>query len=300
MIKVKLLLLVFTFFLVGFTTKNLSFPNSANLENRVLMSVDSTKNIKKRLQNGEILKGAVINIAHPIMIESVCAAGADFLFLDYEHGLRDFNDIGQSIMAAELHQVPTLVRLGERSANHVERLLDGGAAGIIFPHVETAEEAAELVSWCRYKPFGVRGSGFARASIAYKGVEYDRRQQASKDVVCIMIVENLKGKENLAKILAVEGVTGVAIGPGDLSMELGVSDWKHPKVTQVLNEMATTIKAHPKSAFLRLALNADEAAQYVTSGANMLIVTHDWQLIKNMYSGFFKDISNKIDQNKKN
>jgi 2-keto-3-deoxy-L-rhamnonate aldolase RhmA len=290
MMKQALLLLVCTFFLLGFQSKTSDahsktqaftdrFVAKGYTENRIASNdtiKDKKVKLKDRLHNGEVLKGAVINIAHPIMIETVCAAGADFLFLDFEHGLRDYNDIGQSII--------------------VERMLDGGATGFLFPHVETAEEAAELVSWCRYKPLGVRGSGFARASINYTGVEYERRQQASKDVVCIMIVENLKGKENLAKILAVEGVTGVAIGPGDLSMELGVSDWKNPKVTKILDEMAAVTKSFPKSAFLRLALTPDEAAQHVASGANMILVTHDWQLIKNMYSGLFKDMTNKINQ----
>lgn len=252
--------------------------------------------LKDRLANGEILKGAVINIAHPTMIEAVCGAGADFLFLDFEHGLRDYNDIGQSIIAAELSGVPALVRLGERSPNLVERMLDAGATGFLFPHVETAEEATELVSWCRYKPMGVRGSGFTRASLSYSGNEYERRQQASKDVVCIMIVESLKGKENLSKILAVEGVTGIAIGPGDISMELGVSDWKHPKVVQTLSEMAAIIKSYPNSAMLRLALTPDEAVQHIASGANMLLLTHDVQLIKGLYSGLFKDFDNKIKQ----
>jgi 2-keto-3-deoxy-L-rhamnonate aldolase RhmA len=290
------------YFIIAF----LLFSNLISAQNGGTISSDTIKNkvtkakLKDRLRNREILKGAVINIAHPIMIETVCAAGADFLFLDFEHGLRDYNDIGQAIMAAELSGVPALVRLGERSPNLVERMLDGGATGFLFPHVETAEEAAELVSWCRYKPLGIRGSGFARASINYNGVEYERRQQASKDVVCIMIVENLKGKENLAKILAVEGVTGVAIGPGDLSMELGVSNWKHPKVVQILDEMAAIAKTFPNKALLRLALTPDEAVQNVDSGANMILLTHDWQLIKNMYYGLFKDITSKINQaNKK-
>lgn len=289
------LILVFTIYSNRALAQNVTVLNSDTITNKI-----SKSRLKDRLNKGEVLKGAVINIAHPIMIETVCAAGADFLFLDFEHGLRDYNDIGQAIATAELYSVPTLVRLGERSANLVERMLDGGASGIIFPHVETAEEAAELVSWCRYKPLGVRGSGFARASINYNGNEYERRQQTSKDVVCIMIVENLKGKENLAKILAVDGVTGVAIGPGDLSMELGVDNWKHPKVVQTLAEMATVAKSFPNKALLRLALTPEEAVQHVISGANMILLTHDWQLIKNIYSGLFKDITNKINQaNKK-
>lgn len=289
------LILVFTIYSNLVLAQNVTVLISDTIINKI-----SKSRLKDRLHKGEVLKGAVINIAHPIMIETVCAAGADFLFLDFEHGLRDYNDIGQAIATAELNSVPTLVRLGERSPNLVERMLDGGASGIIFPHVETAEEAAELVSWCRYKPLGIRGSGFARASINYNGNEYERRQQTSKDVVCIMIVENLKGKENLAKILAVDGVTGVAIGPGDLSMELGVDNWKHPKVVQTLAEMATVAKSFPNKALLRLALTPEEAVQHVTSGANMILLTHDWQLIKNVYSGLFKDITNKINQaNKK-
>jgi 2-keto-3-deoxy-L-rhamnonate aldolase RhmA len=111
-----------------------------------------------------------------------------------------------------------------------------------------------------------------------------------------MIVESLKGKENLSKILAVEGVTGVAIGPGDISMELGVSNWRDPKVVQVLDEMAAVVKSFPNRAFLRLALTPDEAVTNVASGANMILLTHDWQLIKGMYSGLFNDITNKINQ----
>jgi 2-keto-3-deoxy-L-rhamnonate aldolase RhmA len=311
--KYFFILLVFVPFLFGFESKTTDYQTvniqkiafSSTLKNTNYVSKNSSDTIKngnkkaklkERISNGEVLKGAVINIAHPTMIEVVCAAGADFLFLDFEHGLRDYNDIGQAIMTAELSGVPTLVRLGERSANLVERMLDGGATGFLFPHVETAEEAAELVAWCRYKPLGIRGSGFARASISYNGIEYERRQQASKDVVCIMIVESLKGKENLSKILAVEGVTGVAIGPGDISMELGVSDWKHPKVVQILDEMAAVVKTFPNKAFLRLALSPDEAVKNVASGANMILLTHDWQLIKGMYLGLFKEFTNKINQ----
>ena len=93
-------------------------------------------------------------------------------FLDFEHGLRDYSDIALAIMAAELHGVPTLIRLGERSPSLVERMLDAGATGFLFPHVSNATGAAELVSLCHYKPRGVRGSGFARASLRHNGSEY--------------------------------------------------------------------------------------------------------------------------------
>jgi 2-keto-3-deoxy-L-rhamnonate aldolase RhmA len=243
--------------------------------------------MKARLAAGDVLIGPVINILHPTLVEVCCAAGADFLFLDFEHGLRGYSDMANALVAAELHDVPALIRLGERSANLVERMLDGGAAGFLFPHVSSAQEAAELVSWCRYKPLGNRGSGFARASLRTQETEYARRQQASHDVVCIMVIESPEGRANLEAILGVDGVTGVAIGPGDLSMELGASDWSDPRVTSILDEMTVTVKRHREKALLRLALTADEAHAHTRSGANIILLNHDVRIIGEAYKKLF-------------
>jgi 2-keto-3-deoxy-L-rhamnonate aldolase RhmA len=162
--------------------------------------------------------------------------------------------------------------------------------GLIFPHVRDAREAAELVSWCRYKPMGTRGSGLARGYLRHQGNEYDRRQQANADVVCIMIVEDLEGAGNLDAILAVDGVTGVAIGPGDISMELGASHWNDPRVAKVLDDMSATIRSHDGAAQLRLCLAAQDMPDLARAGANMVIVNHDAYLIKAMYQSLIGDI----------
>jgi 2-keto-3-deoxy-L-rhamnonate aldolase RhmA len=247
--------------------------------------------IASRIEAGEVLKGAVVNVVHPTLIEVICRAGADFLFIDFEHGLRDYGDIGNAIITAEMAGVPALVRVGERSPNLVARMLDGGAAGFLFPQVSTAEEAAELVSWCRYKPLGIRGSGFARASLRNGSVAAGGGKHADEDIVCIMIVESLEGKANLAEILAIDGVSGVAIGPGDLSLALGVDDWRHPAVTEALDEMTAIVRQFPGRAFLRLAMSPEEAAQHSASGANMLLLTHDVHLIGQMYAKAFQGLA---------
>ncbi|MGJ7916186.1 HpcH/HpaI aldolase family protein [Massilia sp. LXY-6] len=243
--------------------------------------------LKARLAAGDVLVGAVVNILDPMLVEVVCGAGADFLFMDFEHGLKDYSAVANALIAAELCDVPALVRIGEKSENLVARMLDAGAAGLLFSHVSTAQEAEELVSWCRYKPLGVRGSGVTRGFLRHYGSEYDRRQQASQDVACIMIVEDMVGVRNLEAILAVDGVTGVAIGPGDLSMELGVDRWDHPKVLELLDQMAATARGFPGQGLLRLCLDPAEASGQIASGTNMLLITHDVHLIKNMYKSLF-------------
>jgi 2-keto-3-deoxy-L-rhamnonate aldolase RhmA len=239
--------------------------------------------LKARLAANEVLVGAVVNILDPMLVEVICGAGADFLFMDFEHGLKDYSAVANAIVAAELCKIPALVRIGEKSENLVARMLDAGAAGLLFSHVSTAHEAEQLVSWCRYKPLGTRGSGVTRGFLRHYGNEYDRRQQASKDVACIMIVEDLVGVGNLEAILAVDGVTGVAIGPGDLSMELGVDRWDHPTVQELLQQMAATVRGFPGMGLLRLCLDPAEVPAQIESGANMILITHDVHLIKNMY-----------------
>ena len=182
------------------------------------------------------------------------------------------------------------MRIGERSQNLVARLLDAGAAGILFSHVSTASEAEQFVSWCRYQPAGIRGSGVARGFLRDKGNEYERRQRANRDVVCMMIVEDLAGIQNLEAILGVDGVTGVAIGPGDLSMQLGVDRWDHPRVQEVLEGMAAIVRRTADRALLRLCLARDEVQNQMRSGANMLLLTHDVHLIKAMYTKLLSEV----------
>jgi 2-keto-3-deoxy-L-rhamnonate aldolase RhmA len=252
--------------------------------------------LNQRIAAGEVLFGNVLNMTNSTMVEICCGAGADFLFLDFEHGLRDFSEIARAIITAEFCGTPALVRVGERSPNLVARMLDAGAAGIIFPHVRTAAEAAELVSWCRYKPLGQRGSGLARGFLRYVGNEFDRRMDANRDVACLMIVEDQEGMANVREIAAVEGVTGIGIGPGDLSMALGASSWDDERVTSALDAITQIVRQQPGCAVMRLAVDTAAVADLVQKGVNMVLATHDAHLIKDMYRALFKEFREAADR----
>ncbi len=184
------------------------------------------------------------------------------------------------------------MRVGERSANLVARLLDAGASGIIFPHVSSADEAAELVSWCRYKPEGQRGSGLARGVLRHDGSEFDRRMRANRDVACITIVEDMEGMACVGEIAAVDGVTAIGIGPGDLSMAMDVPTWDDPRVTSALDTMTETVRKRTGRAVMRLALDDANVTELVGKGVNMVLATHDAHLIQAMYRRLFRSFRN--------
>ena len=244
-----------------------------------------------RISSGDVLVGGIVNIFAPAFVETYCRSGADFIFIDHEHGLKDLGDIQNAIIVADACGVPALVRVGDRSCNFVGRVLDAGAAGILFPHVCTAEEAAELVSWCRYKPQGTRALGYNRAWSRHAPDDRVQRSKIDKAVVCIMAIEDLQGADNLASILATDGVSGVAMGPGDLSLELNVDSWDAPELVKLLDDMAKVAASFPGKGLMRLALSRQQAARHVQGGANMLVAHHDVVLIKEMYTKLFADLA---------
>jgi 4-hydroxy-2-oxoheptanedioate aldolase len=108
-----------------------------------------------------------------------------------------------------------LGRVGANTAARIGKLLDAGVDGVIVPGVDNAEEAAEAVASCRYPPIGVRSFGPIRAGMGLSA-------SSLEDVLCLPMIETISGLENVELICSVPGVSGVYIGPADLSVALGL------------------------------------------------------------------------------
>lgn len=131
-----------------------------------------------------------------------------------------------------------LVRVPSHDPALIGRALDLGAAGVIVPLVNTPAEAAAVVAACRYPPAGRRSYGPVRASLLY-GSDYAAR--ANDAVSVFVMIETEQGLANLEAICDTPGLTGVFIGPIDLSYALGLPpqpDNPHPAhvaaVTRIL------------------------------------------------------------------
>ena len=111
---------------------------------------------------GELLLGTPLTIPAPEVAEIMAASGFDWLFVDTEHGA--FNAQGAlGILQAVDHRCPCIVRIPSNEEVWIKKALDIGAAGIIAPGVNSAEDAERIVRLCKYPPRGGRGVGIGRA-----------------------------------------------------------------------------------------------------------------------------------------
>jgi 4-hydroxy-2-oxoheptanedioate aldolase len=151
--------------------------------------------------------------------EILARSGFDWLCVDLQHGFFTAGDLLSVMQTADATATPVLVRVEHPESLVIHRALDAGARGIIFPSIETGEQAARAAALCRYPPRGVRSWGPARLML---GKPDYTPASADDDALCFVMIESRRALDNLDDILTVDGVDGVLVGPSDLAIDQGL------------------------------------------------------------------------------
>lgn len=143
--------------------------------------------------------------------ELMGSVGFDFVCVDQQHGLVGDDALLPMLQALSATGTPAMVRVTQNEASAIGRALDRGAAGVIVPLVDSADEAARAVTACHYPPRGGRSYGPTRAN-----------WQGSRAAAhCVVMIETLAAVRALPEILAVDGLDGIFVGPSDLALSAG-------------------------------------------------------------------------------
>lgn len=208
----------------------------------------------------------------------------DFQILDCEHGSYDFQTIHEDIRICHLEKCKAYVRVSGLNKVEVQRCLDLGADGIVFPQLNDYNDFSVATKMIRYAPKGIRGfNPFVPAG----GYGYDDIHH--KKVECIAIIETLQAFKELDHILSLEGLDMLYIGVYDLSAQLdciGIMD--SPKLISVVDEIIE--KCISASKKVSLMVNSTVAYnEYKNKGVNIFVHTIDSHQIK---TAFMKILSN--------
>ena len=206
------------------------------------------KNLRQRLQQGETLVGCFSNLGSSLAAEMVGKAGFDFVVIDLEHGSGSESDVLYQLQALESTVTGAVIRVESHERQRSHRVLDLGAHGIMFPRVNSAEEARACVAALRYPPAGVRGVA-AMNRACECGVKFREYVAASGDsLLGVLQVETTEAVRNVEEIAAVDGADVLFIGPLDLSQSLGIlGQFDHPRFQEALEATAAAARKHGKT-----------------------------------------------------
>ena len=195
----------------------------------------NTIELKAKWRRGEPSPGMWMSLCDITVAEMIGDLGLDWVAIDTEHVAIDLQTIQNLLIG--LGDVPALVRVPGNDAVHIKRVLDMGAAGVIVPHIRSAEEARLAVAACKYPPRGIRGTGPRRPS-RYGLAEKEYLASANDATIVVIMIETLEAVNDLDAVLAVEGLDACMIGAVDLSASMGLlPHFDDPRVTELIDSV---------------------------------------------------------------
>lgn len=181
------------------------------------MSDDGTTNhLRQRWADDEPVWGSWVSTT-PLSAEIFAGAGYDYVCIDMQHGLVGYEIVVGSLQALRFSASTAIVRVPEHSFGWAGKALDAGAEGIIFPMVNTREQAEQVASYVRYAPEGERSYGPIRSGLTIGSDTVN----ANRHNLCIAMIETVEGVENADDICSTPGIDAIYIGPADLAVSMG-------------------------------------------------------------------------------
>lgn len=225
------------------------------------------------------LYGMWINTGSPLVAEICAGSGLDWVLIDAEHGPNDVPSVLAQLQAVGGYPVTALVRPPVGDPALIKQYLDLGAQNLLIPMVDSAEHAAELVRAVRYPPRGVRGVGSSLARAARWNRVDGYLDTADEQVSLTVQIESAAGVENVERIVAVDGVDAIFLGPADLAASMGViGQQQDPDVVVAVEHCLAVAKAAGKGAGVN-AFVPEVADRYVAAGADLVCVGADVTLL---------------------
>lgn len=203
---------------------------------------------RTRLQS-DVLAGTFLNLGSATSVEIAASTGFDWVLIDLEHGSGSFSDLRSQLLAAAPGQAAPIVRIPSVDADIVKFVMDSGAAGIMFPYVSSAADAARAVDFMKYPPDGNRGvAGIIRATDFGRNWAKYFAEANSRSLVIVQI-ETPEAVDAADEIAAVPGVDVLFVGPLDLSVNLGApNNFTTPRFNECLSRVAAACRRHDKTA----------------------------------------------------
>lgn len=184
--------------------------------------------IKKALQAGEAQVGTWLSLESLFSPRFMARIGFPWLTVDLEHSPVNWETAAGIFAAiADAGCVP-LARVPRGDHDHIKRVLDAGAMGIVVPMVNTVEEAKIAIAAAKYPPQGNRSVGGYLHALNFGAEVGDYLKHANDEILVILQTESPEGVENAEEIYSLPGVDAIFVGPNDLLFQMRSESGEDP------------------------------------------------------------------------
>ncbi|HPC15890.1 MAG TPA: aldolase/citrate lyase family protein [Candidatus Hydrogenedentes bacterium] len=237
--------------------------------------------LQTALRTGRRVYGTCVVSPSPLWPRAMAGAGVDFVFIDTEHIPIERTQLAWMCQTYGALGLPPIVRVPEPDPYRACMALDGGAAGVVFPYVESVSQVRELCGAVKLRP--LKGERMQRA-LAGDPLEPELRDYLAKwneGRMAIVNVESVPAVERLEEILGVPGLDAVLIGPHDLSLSMGIPErYRDPAFGETVVSIIQKARARNIGAGLHYSFGIEEHIEWARKGANLIVHSSDLVLAR--------------------
>jgi 4-hydroxy-2-oxoheptanedioate aldolase len=257
--------------------------------------------LKQKLQKGHRIYGTCITTNAPRWPGLVAAAGLDFVFIDTEHIAIDRSELSKMCHTYQALGLTPIVRIPKPDPYRASQVIDDGAIGVIAPYLEDVDEIKELIGATKYRPLkGEKLKAILDQQSSPSSELKSYLDQYNMGNLCIANIESIPAVNKLDKLLSIDGLDGVFIGPHDLSINMEIPEqYDHPEFIKTVKKIIEKARAHTLGVGIHFSLDPDRQLFWIKQGVNIVIHSSDMALFSQRLKADMAVLKS-IDKNQQN
>ena len=237
--------------------------------------------VKRALKAGRPAVGTWLSLGSITAARFLARAGFAWLNVDVEHSLVDWETATHIFAAVADAGCTALARVPANRHDHIKRVLDNGAHGVVVPMVNSRAEAEAAVAACLYPPAGNRSVGGSVHALNFGGTANDYYARANDEILVVLQCEHITAVENADAIFSVPGIDAIFVGPNDLAASMRGPDGRPPSpdaTKEAMQAILATCKKHKVAAGIHCG-NADEVNHRIDEGWQFMAITSELRMM---------------------
>ena len=237
--------------------------------------------VKQALKAGQPSVGTWLSLGSITASRFLARCGFAWLTVDIEHSLVDWETAAHMFAAIADAGCTALARVPSNRHDHIKRVLDNGAHGIVVPMVNSRAEAEAAIAAALYPPTGNRSVGGSVHAMNFGTTAVDYFAHANDEILIVLQCEHIKAVEDADAIFAVPGIDAIFVGPNDLAASMRSKEGKPPSgeaTSQAMKHILATCKKHHVPAGLHC-YTPEEARARIEEGWQFIAIGSELRMM---------------------